>query len=57
MDFALIMLIALLVTGLIWGLDHLLWAPVRRRAAEALLKAGQPETAVEQARREPLGVE
>lgn len=57
MDFALIMLIALLVTGVVWGLDHLLWAPVRRRAAEALQKAGEPEAVADKARQEPLLVE
>jgi signal peptidase I len=57
MDFALIMFVALVATGLIWAADHFLWAPVRGRAAETLAKAGGGEAAVEKARREPLLVE
>jgi len=57
MDFALIMFIALLATGLIWAADHFIWAPVRARAAAALQKAGEPEVAVNRARHEPLVVE
>jgi len=57
MDFALIMFMALLATGLIWAADYLIWAPVRRRTAEALQKKGEPEAAVDKARREPVVVE
>lgn len=57
MDFALIMFIALLATGLIWAADHFIWAPVRARTAAALQKAGEPEAAVNNARHEPLIVE
>lgn len=57
MDFALIMFVALVATGLIWVADHFIWAPVRGRTAEALQKAGQSEAAVDKARREPVVVE
>jgi signal peptidase I len=57
MDFALIMFVALLATGFIWAVDHFVWAPMRARAAAALLQAGEPETAVIKARHEPLIVE
>jgi len=57
MDFALIMFVALLVTGFIWAADIFIWAPVRGRAAAALQKAGEPETNVNSARHEPLIVE
>jgi signal peptidase I len=57
MDFALIMFIALVATGLIWGMDRLWLAPVRARAAEALTKAGGNTAAIDKARREPLLVE
>lgn len=57
MDFALLMFIALLATGLIWAADYFVWAPVRARTAEALQKNGGPEAAVDKARREPVVVE
>ncbi len=57
MDFALIMFIALLATGLIWAADHFIWAPVRGRTAAALQKAGEPEAVVTKVRHEPLIVE
>ncbi len=57
MDFALIMFMALLATGIIWAADHFIWAPVRGRAAATLQKAGEPEAAVRKARHEPLIVE
>jgi signal peptidase I len=57
MDFALIMLVALVATGVIWAADRLLLAPARSRTAEALTRAGENESAIEKARREPLLVE
>jgi signal peptidase I len=57
MDFALIMFIALVATGLIWAADRLWWAPLRLRATEALAKAGGNTAAIDKARREPLLVE
>jgi len=57
MDFALIMFVALLATGLIWAADHFIWAPGRARTAAALQKAGEPEAAVHKAHLEPLIVE
>ncbi len=57
MDFALIMFVALLATGIIWAADHFIWAPVRGRTAAALEKAGEPEAAVHKALHEPLIVE
>jgi signal peptidase I len=55
-DFALVMFLALVVTGALWALDRLLWAPGRERRAEALARAGKAEEAA-QARREPVVVE
>ena len=57
MDFALIMFVSLLATGVIWAADHFIWAPARGRSAAALQQAGEPETAVHKARHEPLIVE
>jgi signal peptidase I len=57
MDFALIMFVALLATGIIWAADHLIWAPARERTATALQKAGKPIADVSKVRREPLIVE
>jgi signal peptidase I len=56
MDFALIMLLILVGTGAIWGLDRLLWMDGRERKAKALLQAGKGEEAA-QARRDPVYVE
>jgi len=56
MDFALVMFIALIVTGLIWAGDHFVFAPKRRlRPASGNGTAG--EGASEQTIREPLIVE
>jgi signal peptidase I len=57
MDFAFIMLVALVATGVIWAADRLLLAAGRERTAEALTRAGEPPAAVERARREPVLVE
>ncbi len=35
MDFSLVLFLLVCATGLIWALDHLIWAPRRRRAAQA----------------------
>ncbi|MHB8623451.1 MAG: signal peptidase I [Sulfuricaulis sp.] len=56
MDFALIMLVILVGTGAIWGLDKWALRDKRVRRATALSEAGQTEAA-EQARREPAYVE
>jgi signal peptidase I len=56
LDFALVMFIALVVTGALWALDRLLWAPGRERRAETLAREGRAEEAA-QARREPVVVE
>ncbi len=56
MDFALIMLVILVGTGAIWGLDRWWWAESRERKAKALSQAGRTEEA-ENARREPVYVE
>ena len=56
LDFALVMFIALVATGLLWGLDRAIWAKARERRAHALAQAGKHEQAT-QARREPLIVE
>ena len=56
MDFALIMLLILIGTGTLWGLDRWLWAPGRERRARALAEAGKTEDAL-LARKEPIYVE
>ncbi|MBI3546589.1 MAG: signal peptidase I [Gammaproteobacteria bacterium] len=56
MDFALIMLLILIVTGAIWALDRWLWAPQRERRVKNLAAAGKTEQA-EQVRKEPVMVE
>jgi signal peptidase I len=57
MDFSLIMLLALGVTGLIWALDRLFAEPARRRALESSLKQGLPVEQAAQSHREPVLVE
>lgn len=56
MDFALIMLVILVGTGAIWGLDKWLLMESRERRAKALSEAGKADEAV-QARKEPAYVE
>ncbi len=58
-DFPTILVVATLVTGLIWALDAALLAPRRRERVAALESAGQPlnDDAREQVTREPLLVE
>lgn len=56
MDFALIMLLILVGTGGLWGLDRWLWAVGRERRAKALADAGRAEEAA-LARKEPIYVE
>jgi signal peptidase I len=56
LDFALVMFLALAVTGALWALDRVLWAPGRERLAEAFAREGKVEAAA-QARREPVVVE
>jgi signal peptidase I len=57
MDFSVLMLILLVVSGTIWGLDRLISAPGRNRIADELTQADEPEEAVTRARREPIVVE
>ncbi len=56
MDFALIMLLILIGTGALWGLDRALWADGRERRARALVEAGKTAEAA-LARKEPIYVE
>ncbi len=56
MDFALIMLLILVGTGTLWGLDRWLWAAGREQRARALSEAGKAEEAA-LARKEPIYVE
>ncbi len=59
-DFASIMVLATLVTGVIWLLDIKLWKPQREKAArelEASYQGDNKQEAIEQARKEPLLVE
>jgi len=57
MDFALIMFLALLVTGAIWLFDKLFNANNREQKARALKEAGGSEESVLQIRKEPVMVE
>ncbi len=57
MPFALILLIALVVTGLIWAMDRVLLAPSRRQTVLSLEQTGAAADAVDHARKEPLVVE
>jgi len=41
-DFSLILLVATLVTGIIWGLDALLFAKKRKATAEIDKETGKP---------------
>ena len=54
MDFALIMLLALVATGVVWLLDRLVGQPGRRRRIETLRRSGAPAAEVEAAGKEPL---
>lgn len=56
MDFALIMLLLLIATGLIWAGDRIFAAPVRERKAKELAAAGKNEHAAK-IHKEPLVVE
>ena len=59
-DFQAVMVLAMLVTGAIWGVDALLWAPKRLRKADALKKQAQgavDEEKITNALKEPLLVE
>lgn len=56
MDFALIMLLILVGTGTLWGLDRWLWAAGREQRARALSEVGKTEEAA-LARKEPIYVE
>ncbi len=56
MDFALIMLLILIATGIIWALDRWMLAESRERRAKTLADAGKSEEAM-RARREPAYVE
>lgn len=57
MDFSLILFVLVLVTGVIWGLDRLLWYGARARAAEAVARAGGSVEVVRQVSKEPIYVE
>ena len=57
MDFALLMLMVLLATGLIWLSDYFIWLPARRREAEAIKDGGGSQAEVERALKEPVYVE
>jgi signal peptidase I len=57
MDFALIMLLALGVTGFIWGADRAFAHARRVRAAVEIERTGGEAAAIERARKEPVLVE
>lgn len=57
MDFSLIMLVALIVTGGIWIIDRLFLVPGRRRAAEMMKNAGAREDEIAKVRKESVLVE
>ena len=56
-DFATIMFIAVLVTGIIWLIDSRLWAPKRNTEIARLEASSASEEVIEEARKEPLLVE
>ncbi len=53
-DFPAIMVTAVFVTGVLWALDIILWAPIRRSAAEALSGQASADGDVEKAKEEIL---
>jgi signal peptidase I len=55
-DFALIMFLALVVTGVLWAADHFFLKSRREQRAEALARQGNADAAA-RARREPVVVE
>jgi len=57
MDFALLLFIFLLSTGLIWAIDRLWWMRQREQASLALQQAGESEERIAKVRREPVIVE
>lgn len=57
MDFSLIMLLALGITGLIWMLDAVLARPARMRAAARKAHAGATAEEIERTQKEPLVAE
>lgn len=57
MDFPLILVLATFITGLLWAVDALWWAPARRARAELLAEQGVDEATLEQTRRQPTAVE
>lgn len=57
MDFSVLMLMLLLITGTIWGLDSLLLAPRRRRSADELGQANESDDRINKALKESLVVE
>ncbi|MCW9089291.1 MAG: signal peptidase I [Gammaproteobacteria bacterium] len=58
-DFPLLLVTFTLVTGILWALDTVLWAPKRRAKADLLESSGADISAqeIEQARREPYLIE
>ncbi len=57
-DFPLLLVLLTLVTGVVWALDALLWAPKRRRKLEALKSTGETnQELLDKAAREPSLVE
>ncbi|MDH5300484.1 MAG: signal peptidase I [Gammaproteobacteria bacterium] len=58
-DFPTIMVLAVVVTGVIWGLDAIFWAPKRKSVADAYLKdhPGADDEMVKSVSKEPLLVE
>jgi len=59
MNFPLILVLATAITGIVWALDAMLWAPKRRAKAAELTAGGAQSDSepVQQARKEPLMVE
>ena len=57
MDFPLLLVIATFVTGALWALDVLWWAPARHERAERLAEQGVDEATLEKTRRQPTLVE
>jgi len=57
MDFALLLFVFLVATGLVWAADRMWWSRRREYAAQALQQAGGAPEQVTKARQEPVLVE
>ncbi len=56
-DFSAIMVLAVVVTGIIWAVDLMVWKPKRVAAGEQLQSTGQAQNLIDDAYKEPVLVE